>query len=61
MGRLFESVALYAGERLDGSNDALQKPTVRNNIEWFGSLNLLEFLSKAGRHARIPTMLSRDR
>lgn len=59
--RLFNSASSYASERLGLSESNLRRPTVRNNVEWLGSLNLLEFLSKAGRHARIPTMLGRDR
>ncbi|KAH8119532.1 hypothetical protein DFH11DRAFT_1686368 [Phellopilus nigrolimitatus] len=56
----FESAATYASERLGPSEKVLSKPVVANNVEWLGSLSLLEFLTKAGRHARVPTMIARD-
>lgn len=59
--RLFETATLYASGKVGLDEGNLKRPKVRNNVEWLGSLNLLEFLSKAGRHARIPTMLGRDR
>ncbi|KAN0064513.1 tyrosyl-tRNA synthetase [Thecaphora frezii] len=31
-----------------------------NNLAWFSKLNVLDFLSSVGRHARILTMMSRD-
>lgn len=59
--RFFETATSYAECRLQHSLAHLRKPAVANNVEWLGSLSLLEFLRKAGRHARIPTMLRRDR
>ncbi|THH08379.1 hypothetical protein EW145_g2743 [Phellinidium pouzarii] len=56
----FESATVYADRRLQPSENVITKPVVANNVEWLGSLGLLEFLTKAGRHARVPTMISRD-
>lgn len=35
-------------------------PVVMNNIEWFGSLSLLDFLRDVGKHARVSVMLAKD-
>ena len=59
--RFFETGIKYAAERLKTSREGLTVPKVANNVEWLGSLSLLEFLTKAGRYARVPAMISRDR
>ncbi|EJD03331.1 uncharacterized protein FOMMEDRAFT_146925 [Fomitiporia mediterranea MF3/22] len=58
----FASASEYGSKRLHSSqyDPPNSTPKVANNVEWLGSLGLLEFLTKAGRHARIPTMISRD-
>ena len=59
----FTTAMEYGSKRLDTSEYPMPKiaPKAANNVEWLGSLGLLEFLTKAGRHARVPTMISRDR
>ena len=53
----------YGSRRLTSSQIRVPSsiPKVSNNAEWLASLGLLEFLTKAGRHERVPTMISRDR
>lgn len=58
--RFFETGTKYAAERLKSSREGLTVPKVANNVEWLGSLSLMEFLTKAGRYARVPAMISRD-
>ena len=57
----FESATPYAESRFQTSFKHLPIPSVANNVDWLGSLSLLDFLRKAGRHARVPTMIRRDR
>lgn len=59
----FASAMEYGSRRVPPSVRAIPEslPKIANNVEWLGSLGLLEFLTKAGRHARVPTMISRDR
>ncbi|KAI5120300.1 hypothetical protein M0805_005804 [Coniferiporia weirii] len=59
-GSFFESATAYAERRLRPSDRTVSPPVVANNVDWLGSLGLLDFLTKAGRHARVPTMISRD-
>ncbi|KAL5524049.1 hypothetical protein ACEPAG_8222 [Sanghuangporus baumii] len=58
----FASAVKYGSKRLRSSQirERGSLPKVANNAEWLASLSLLEFLTKAGRHARVPTMISRD-
>lgn len=61
--RFFSAATSYASTRLGvpKASDSPQIPAVANNVEWLGSLNLLEFLTSVGRHARVPTMIRKDR
>lgn len=34
---------------------------VVNNLEWFGKMGVLDFLRVVGKHARVGTMMARDR
>ncbi|PAV19006.1 tyrosine-trna ligase [Pyrrhoderma noxium] len=58
--RFFETGTKYAAERIQPSGKELDIPKVANNVEWLGSLSLMEFLTKVGRYARVPAMISRD-
>lgn len=40
--------------------NTLGRLSVRNNLEWLGKLSLVEFLSSAGKQARVSSMLARD-
>ena len=59
----FTTARTYACRRSSEIDiDELPKaPEVANNVEWLGSLNLLDFLTSVGRHARVPTMIRKDR
>jgi tyrosyl-tRNA synthetase len=56
----------YADARLVGDAKVeavgpVQTPKVVNNMEWFGQMSLLDFLRGTGKHARVQTMLNKDR
>ena len=35
--------------------------TIRSNIDWHGQLSMIDFLQIVGVHARVNTMMSRER
>ena len=39
---------------------ALPEPAVVNNLEWYGSMGMLQFLADVGRKARVGVMLAKD-
>lgn len=53
--------AQRAKEEAEREGKAEAGITVANNLDWLGNMSLLEFLSTAGKGARISTMLSRER
>ncbi len=56
----FERARGYASKRV--SLDVSYKPPlVMNNIEWFKTLGVLEFLRVAGATARVNSMIARER
>lgn len=59
--RFFKTATAYAEERRPQSTPEAQSPTVVNNITWFREMGMLEFLRTVGKHAKVNTMLSRDR
>ncbi len=59
--KFFSSASTYASRRLSNFEKPTAEPQIVNNVEWLGSLGLLEFLAKAGRYARVSTMINRDR
>ena len=56
----FRRALMYAQARLLAS-PVSGDVCVRNNIEWFRGLGMLEFLRTVGTAGRVNTMLSRDR
>lgn len=58
--KFFSSASTYASNRLPNFEKPTAEPQIVNNVEWLGSLGLLEFLAKAGRYARVSTMINRD-
>ena len=61
--KFFSNAQSYAACRIPGLRDSesSKAPEIANNVEWLGSLNLLDFLTSVGRHARVPTMIRKDR
>jgi tyrosyl-tRNA synthetase len=57
----FRRAYLYAGSRLSLDSCATSEPVVRNNLDWHESFTLLDFLQTVGVHARVNTMLNRER
>jgi tyrosyl-tRNA synthetase len=57
----FKRASVYASARMARSNDMLSEPVVTNNLQWHSGVNMLEFLQKVGVHARVNTMLNRER
>ena len=59
-----QGIAKLLGRLLDGESGASAggggSPVVMNNIAWFGSLSLLDFLRDVGKHARVSVMLAKD-
>lgn len=41
--------------------NALQPPVVLNNLHWMSGMGLLEFLRTVGLHARVNSMIARER
>ena len=42
------------------SDSSLPEPLVLNNLEWYGGMRMLDFLSNVGRRARVGVMLAKD-
>lgn len=59
--QFFSRAMEYAKGRLQPSDTPITEPDVRNNLHWLKGLGLLEFLRAVGIHARINTMMARDR
>ena len=59
--RFIETATSYARARVDLTSVETDSLQVLNNLQWLGELKLLDFLTQAGRHARVPTMIARDR
>lgn len=59
--KFFDSASSYARKYVSLPNTALETPHIKSNIEWFKGMGLLEFLRVVGVHARVNTMLSRER
>jgi tyrosyl-tRNA synthetase len=57
----FERAYLYAGSRLSLDSCVMSAPVVRSNLDWHESFTLLDFLQTVGVHARVNTMLNRER
>ncbi|KAJ3092015.1 tyrosyl-tRNA synthetase [Quaeritorhiza haematococci] len=66
--KIFENGSKYIDKRLTSSmassgdwNPASTKPVlVRNNLEWFRNMSILDFIGDTGRFARVGPMLSRE-
>jgi hypothetical protein len=58
---LFKSATKYASSRLQMDPKSLSDVDIVNNLEWMSSMSLLEFLTTAGKFARIQTMINRER
>jgi tyrosyl-tRNA synthetase len=43
------------------NKDMLSKPVVTSNLQWHKGINMLQFLRDVGVHARVNTMLNRER
>jgi tyrosyl-tRNA synthetase len=64
--KFFTGALRYAQTRLSLNNDqtvdfALTPPTVMNNLQWLKGVGLLEFLRTVGLHARVNSMIARER
>ena len=59
--RFFKRAFEYAESRLEGDGKACRPATVRNNVEWFDNMGVLQFLRDVGTNARVNAMLARER
>jgi tyrosyl-tRNA synthetase len=59
--KFFSGATVYAEARLQPTHEKLFPIVVRSNIEWFGNMNLLDFLRRTGAFTRINPMLNRER
>lgn len=57
----FRSGLLYAKSRLPSASDITSDPEVKSNLEWHQNFTMLEFLRVVGVHARVNTMLNKER
>jgi hypothetical protein len=57
--RFFRGASVYASER--GFAPIREGISVKSNLEWYENFKLLDFLQQVGIHARVNTMLARDR
>ncbi|KAG5460568.1 MAG: tyrosyl-tRNA synthetase [Olpidium bornovanus] len=66
LDKLLSTAAVYAAnrpagrQRDDADSKVDAKPVVLNNLDWFASIPVLDFLGGIGRHARINSMLDRE-
>ncbi|KAI9511191.1 hypothetical protein F5148DRAFT_1274413 [Russula earlei] len=58
--KFFESSRDYVSKRIPSVDASYAPPLVMNNIEWFKSLGVLEFMRVAGTSARVNSMISRE-
>ncbi|KAI0316255.1 hypothetical protein OF83DRAFT_1127987 [Amylostereum chailletii] len=58
--RFFKRASEYAESRLEPDGHSCRPATVRNNIEWFDTMGMLEFLRDVGTNARVNSMLARE-
>ena len=56
----FKRAFVYADARI-GQNHDLSEAVVTSNLQWHEGVNMLQFLQKVGVHARVNTMLNRER
>lgn len=61
IARFFERALSYAKSRLGNDVAHLYPPSVASNLDWYKSVNMLDFLRSVGVHARVNTMLNRER
>lgn len=62
INKFFEGAIAYAKKRVDSTAaEAVTAPAVRNNLDWFQGIGLLQFLRTVGINARVNTMLARER
>jgi tyrosyl-tRNA synthetase len=59
--RFFERAGDYVGKRMPSLSASCAPPLVMNNIEWFKSLGMLEFMRIVGTAARVNSMIARER
>lgn len=57
----FDRAILYAESRMDGPTVPLAPPTLLSNLQWHQEMGMLDFLRTVGIHARVNTMLNRER
>ncbi|GJE95486.1 tyrosine--tRNA ligase [Phanerochaete sordida] len=61
INKFFEGAIAYAKKRVDSAAaEAVTTPAVRNNLDWFQGIGLLQFLRTVGINARVNTMLARE-
>ncbi|KZT72083.1 hypothetical protein DAEQUDRAFT_664957 [Daedalea quercina L-15889] len=58
--RFFAGALEYARNRLPSSKTDISAPDVRNNLDWFKGMGLLEFLRMVGIHHRVNNMVARE-
>lgn len=59
--KFFKRALVYADDRVVQNKAICIDANVSSNLPWYKNLNLLEFLQTAGVHARVNTMLNRER
>jgi tyrosyl-tRNA synthetase len=57
----FKRASAFADARIAHNKGLLGEPVVTSNLQWHEGVNMLEFLHKVGVHARVNTMLNRER
>jgi tyrosyl-tRNA synthetase len=61
--KFFKRASIYAEARaqMAQDKDVLSEPVVTSNLQWHKGINMLDFLRDIGVHARVNTMLNRER
>lgn len=62
--KFFKGALQYVQARQEQSDASVvdqHPPTVMNNLQWLQGVGLLEFLRTVGLHARVNTMIARER
>ena len=58
----FRRAAAYAATRIAQNKEVTAaEPSVTSNLQWHEDVNMLDFLQTVGIHARVNTMLNRER
>jgi tyrosyl-tRNA synthetase len=57
----FERASDYMGKRIPSPTASYAPPLVKNNIEWFKNLGVLEFMHIVGTTSRVNSMIARER